>query len=389
MRVYLSPCGIGLGHVGRCVPIAKELMMQGTDVVFSTYRDGIKFVERENFPLIEVPPIGFKVKPDGTVDFRQTAVNPGFFAVFTLLKQIGAEIEVIESLKPDVVVSDSRVSPLIAARLLGVPRVCILNQFQIIVPRRKRFLRLGKLVDAGALAIIGKIWTTGIQVLIPDFPAPYTISVGNLRIPNSYRKNVRLIGPILPTRPNQLPSQSKLRKELGLSLDKPVIFAPVSGPLEERVFFMQVLQKIFTHFPEDYQVVMSLGYPNATEDFVKYGSVTVFKWIPRRFEYLKACDLIICRAGHGTLMQSICYGKPMLLVPTPNHTEQLNNAKRAVELGVARMIEQENMSKVSLLQAVREMLEDEKLKERVEEVEEAVSKLDGLKTAVETIMNAY
>jgi len=28
-------------------------------------------------------------------------------------------------------------------------------------------------------------------------------------------------------------------------------------------------------------------------------------------------------------MQSICYGKPSVLVPIPSHTEQINNAKKA------------------------------------------------------------
>ena len=171
MKVYFAPNGIGLGHVGRCLPIAKVLKKNGADVVFSTYREGIRYVERENFQLIKAPPIGFQVKPDGSVDFRQTAINPGpFLASFTLLKQVNSEVKTIERFKPDVVVSDSRATPLLAARVLGIPRVCILNQFQTIVPRRKRLLRLARFADAVTLTIIGKIWTGGNTVLIPDFP---------------------------------------------------------------------------------------------------------------------------------------------------------------------------------------------------------------------------
>jgi len=228
MKVYFAPCGIGLGHVGRCAPIAEKLLKKGAQVIFSTYREGIGYVEREGFPLIKAPPIGFQVKPDGSIDFRQTAINPGpFLASFTLLKQIDAEVAAIEKNKPDVVVSDSRASSLLAARLLRVPRICILNQFQPIVPRRTRNLRLAKFADVATLTIIGKIWTGGNIVLIPDFPHPYTISVGNLTIPKPYRKNVRLIGPILPTRPESLPSKKELIKKLNLSTDKPIIFAQI------------------------------------------------------------------------------------------------------------------------------------------------------------------
>jgi len=372
--------------VGRCVPIAKRLEGRGAQVLFSTYRDGVRYAQQEGVPVVEVPPIGFRVKPDGTVDFKQTAVNPGpFFASFTLLRQVDAEVEVMKAFEPDVVVSDSRISPLIAAKLLRIPEVCILNQFQIIVPRRRRFLRLAKLVDAGALAIIGKIWTTGIRVLIPDFPPPYTLSMGNLRIPNSYQKRVRLIGPVLPLDPDELPSQKEIRRKLGLSEDKPVVFAPISGPAKERAYFTGILRQIFREFPDDYQVVMSLGYPNTSTAPIQNGALTVYQWVPNRFEYLKACDLVIARAGHGTLTQSICYGKPLILVPTPNHTEQLNNAKKAAELGIAQVIEQDKLNKQTLLATVQGMLRLDEFRERAKQIQGEVQKLNGIETAVQTI----
>ncbi len=386
MRVYFAPCGIGLGHVGRCVPIARKLLEKKAEVVFSTYREGIRYVEQERFPLIKAPPIGFQVKPDGTVDFRQTAVNPGpFLASFTLLKQINAEVQFIESFKPDVVVSDSRISPTLAARILGIPRICILNQFQVIIPRKKRFLRLAKFADSMTLTIIGKMWTSGNTVLIPDFPHPYTICTGNLNIPKSYRKNVKLIGPILPVRPNEIPAEEELRKKLGLPFDKPAIFTPISGPIRERAFLTGVLRKILLEFPEDYEVVMSLGYPNADNKPIRHGNVTIYKWIPNRFEYLKACDLVIGRAGHGTLTQCLCYGKPMILVPTPSHTEQLSNAKQAEKLGVAKTIQQEELSKEKLLKSVQHILESE-TSERLKEVQREVIKHDGLENAVKTVI---
>ncbi|MCK4440090.1 hypothetical protein KAU85_03810, partial [Candidatus Bathyarchaeota archaeon] len=314
MRVYFAPCGIGLGHVGRNIPIARRLVEKNIEVLFSTYQEGIRYVEREKFPLVKAPPIGFQVKPDGTIDFRQTAVNPGpFLASFTLMKQVNAEIEAIESFKPDVVVSDSRASPLLAAKMLGIPRICILNQFQVIIPRKKHLLRLARLADFITLAIVGKIWTSGNAVLIPDFPPPYTISTGNLNIPKSYRKKVNMIGPILSTHPNELPTEKELRKKLKLPMDKPVIFAPISGPIRERAFLTVILRRILLEFPEEYEIVLSLGYPNAETEPIHHGNLRIYKWIPNRFEYLKACDLVISRAGHGTLMQCMCYGKPMIL----------------------------------------------------------------------------
>jgi UDP:flavonoid glycosyltransferase YjiC (YdhE family) len=386
MRVYFAPCGIGLGHVGRCIPIARKLLEKKGDVIFSTYREGVGYVKQENFPLIEAPPIGFQVKTDGTVDLRQTAVNPGpFFAAFTFSKQINAEIQTIESFDPDVVVSDSRISSILAARILGIPRICILNQFQVIIPRKNRFLNLAKFADSVTLTIVGKMWTSGNLVLIPDFPKPYTICTGNLTIPKSYRKNVRLIGPILPVHPNTLPTEKQLREKLRLSIDKPVIFAPISGPVKEKAFLIGILRKILLEFPDDYEVVISLGYPNADNKPVHHDNVTIYKWVPNRFEYLKACDLVIGRAGHGTITQCMSYGKPMILVPTPSHTEQLSNSKQAETLGVAKTIQQEELSKEKLQKSVQQLLESE-IHERLKEVQKETLKHDGLENAVKTII---
>ncbi len=385
MRVYFAPCGIGLGHVGRSVPIARRLLEKNAEVTFSTYSEGIPFILKEELPLIEAPPIGFQVKPDGTTDFKQTAINPGpFLASFTALKQVNAEIRTIGKFKPDIVVSDSRVSPLLAARLLQIPRVCILNQFQVIIPRKKRLLRLAKLADFGTLTLVGKMWTSGNTVLVPDFPMPYTICTGNLSIPKAYRKKVKLIGPILPLHPNKLPSQTELREKLKLPTNKPVIFVPISGPIMERAFLTGILRKLLLEFPTEYEIIMSLGYPNTDDKPIKHDNVTIFKWIPNRFEYLKACDLAIGRAGHGTVTQCMCYGKPMVLVPTPSHTEQLSNAKQAAALGVAKVIQQERVTRQTLLEKIRQIL-DSKMPEKLRQAQVEVLKHDGLENAVKTI----
>lgn len=374
--------------MGRVAPIARKLQESGAKLVFSTYTDGINYVRQENFPLIKAPPIGAQVKPDGSIDFRKTAINPGpFLASFMLLNQINAEIRSIEGFRPDVVVSDSRASSLLAADLLGIPRVCILNQFQAIIPRKTHLLHLARFADIVTLTLIGKIWTSVKALLIPDFPQPYTISIGNLTIPKSYSKNVKFIGPIVPKRPNELPTKEELREQLKLPADKPIIFAPLSGPTSEKAFVTGVLRKILLDFPEEYEVIMSFGYPNADNAPMRHGNLTIYKWLPNRFEFLKACDVAIGRAGHGTITQCMCYGKPMVLIPTPGHTEQISNAKQAENIGVAKIVLQERLSKQRMLDKIRESLEKEMV-ERAKEVQLEALKHDGLENAVKEIITA-
>ncbi len=385
MRVLFTPSGTGLGHVGRCIPIASRLEKNGAEIMFSTYREGLKYVQQEGFQAVEAPDIGVAVKPDGSIDFRLTTVNPGpFITIYTIIKQIDAEIDFIQGFKPDVVVSDSRASSLVAAKLLGIPRICILNQFQVFIPRRNRFLKLARIADATTLTLVGRIWADVEHALIPDFPPPYTISTENLNIPKAYHKKTRYIGPIVPISSKDLPEKVKLRKKLGLSENKPIVFAPISGPVKERAYFTGILRQIFNNFPSDYQVVMSLGYPNTLTESFNDENLIVHGWIPNRFEYLKACDIVVSRGGHGTLSQSICYGKPMILIPTPSHTEQFNNAKKAVELGVAKLMLQEELKRDSLLKMLRKLL-SEGFQEKAKQFQNKITQYNGLETAVKII----
>ena len=274
-----------------------------------------------------------------------------------------------------------------AAEALRIPKICILNQFQVVIPRRQRFLRLARIADASTLTIIGKIWTSAIKVLIPDFPTPYTISTRNLLVPRAYHKKIRFIGPILSVHPDDLPKRKELRKKLGLAEDKPIIFVPISGPTKERIYFTGLLRKIFSRFPSDYQIVMSIGYPKVSTEPITNGNLVIHEWIPNRFEYLKACDMVVSRGGHGTVSQSVCYGKSQILIPTPNHTEQLNNAKRVSELGVAEVLQQEKLNRNILLANVRKVLKDHTFRERSVQIQKEVIKWDGLEAAARIIVD--
>jgi uncharacterized protein (TIGR00661 family) len=382
------PSGVGLGHVGRCIPIARRLEQKGAEILFSTYREGLKFVSQEGFKVVQSPDIGVAVKPDGGIDFRKTTINPGpFITIHKIMKQIDAEINFIQAFKPDIVVSDSRASSLLAAQFVGIPRICILNQFQVFIPRKKRYLRLARIADATTLTLVGKIWADAFNALIPDFPPPYTISTRNLRIPKAYQKKIKFIGPILPIGPNELPNQNLLRKKLGLDENKTIIFAPISGPSKERAFLINVLRKIFSKFPNNFQIIMSLGNPHSSIDSINEKNLTIYNWIPNRLEYLKACDVVVSRGGHGTLLQSICYGKPLILVPTPSHTEQFNNSQKAVELGVAKLIQQENLNKEELLNSIQKILEKSTTRRQIEILKNKIFEYNGLETAVKIIMN--
>ena len=370
VRVFFSPCGMGLGHVGRALPIADELRGRGAEVMFSTYLEGVDYVRRRRFRVVSSPPLSLESDSTGRVDMRASAISQGVSALPRFMQQVTAEIEFMKAFRPDVVLSDTRLSSVVAGKLLGLPVALMLNQFMPILPRSDFNASLLKLVDGSVLTLLGRGWAASDVILIPDFPEPYTISRGSLRIPKPYKRLVRMVGFILPRGPEDVEDTGRVREEAGASEGQRLIYAAISGPAQEREPLVRLLRPMFEGFPEGYRVVMSLGRPDGGSTPSRSGALTAIPWVVDRFEYLKACDLVVCRGGHNTIMQSICYGKPAMIVPTPNHTEQYVNANRAKELGLGELVHQRDLSRDTIVEVADRLLSDPKYADNLAAVNE-------------------
>jgi UDP-N-acetylglucosamine--N-acetylmuramyl-(pentapeptide) pyrophosphoryl-undecaprenol N-acetylglucosamine transferase len=254
-----------------------------------------------------------------------------------------------------------------------------------LIPVKDMFM-LSKVADGVIMTLIGRGWGYADKILIPDFPAPYTLSIDCLRIPGPYQRKVELIGAILPKRPEEARAEEEVRGEFGVAEDQRLIYAGISGPRAERMPLLKILTPIFEAFPDEYRVVMSMGDPNGDSKPIRQGSLVSVSWIKEKFDMLNACDLVISRGGHETMMQSICYGKPAIIIPVPNHPEQYGNARRAQELGVAHAIHQRNIDGHGLLLLTEEMLGDYMYLERLSALNsEHIG--DGVEKIIESLAN--
>ena len=193
------------------------------------------------------------------------------------------------------------------------------------------------------MTILGRSWALSSLILIPDFPEPYTISLDSLRIPRRIGARVKLVGSIL----QQVPGNGKtkeMRNSLGVEPDQRLIYAGISGPRAERIPLINMLIPILSRFPDRYKVIMSMGIPNGDSKPVKHGNLILVPWIENRFDYLEACDAVISRGGHETLMQSISYSKPSVVIPMPKHPEQYGNARRMMEMKAGVAMHQRDVS---------------------------------------------
>ncbi len=383
-RIYFSPCGIGLGHASRNMPIAQELRRRGAEIVFSTYLEGIDYTAKQGFRVLPAPPISMSNDSSGSIDLKMSSINQGVKALPTFMRQVNAEIKYMKAFKPDAVVSDSRLSSIFAAKMLGLPILLILNQFTPLIPMKKDMFMLSKVGDGVIMTLIGRGWGYADKILIPDFPAPNTLSIDCLRIPGPYQKKVELVGAILPKRPEEARDRCDVRAELDVAPEQRLVYAGISGPRAERLPLLKLLSPIFESFPDEYRVVMSMGDPNGDSKPVRNGSLIKVSWVKEKFDILNACDLVISRGGHETMMQSICYGKPAVIIPVANHPEQYGNARRAQELGVAHAIHQKNIERDGLLLLIEEMLGDESFAERLAELN-ASHLGDGVERSIEAL----
>lgn len=397
MRVYLSACGMGVGHVSRCRAIVDALAERGWSVLISTYSSGLEYVRRLGYPTAETVPVGLKWNSEGRIDFKLTAAtSPGLFrGLWSITRQIVAEIRNIERFKPALVISDSRPSSLIAAKLLGVPSVAILNQFRVKIAREpskghkgpldRAFFFIANVVWWFVSVVIGWFWSLADKIMIPDLPPPYTISSENLSIPRRSMRKVEFVGPILSR------SRWDLRgRDMGGAPEQashmPLILVPLSVCPEEGYGFTGRVERILKQLSGRYRIVMSRGRVSGSTKPERNGNLKIYDWIPNLDKYLESCDLVVSRAGHVTVLSSLAYGKPLLIIPIPDHPEQLSNARRAFELGVAAVLGAEELTVSLLGSRIEEVLSSVEYAERAAEIQDLVYKMNGLEKVVAVVM---
>ena len=383
-RIYFAACGMGLGHVSRSAPIAQEVVKRGGDVLFSTYLESVQYANKYGLPVVAAPDLSMEVDVTGSIDIKATTLLSGIGSLITFLDQVRFEIQTMQAFDPDLVFCDTRLSSIYAAKLLKIPIVLLLNQFLPRVPREKDTIFF-RLMDGSILTTLGRGWALSNIILIPDFPEPYTISLDSLRIPRRIGARVKLVGSILQQPPGNNHRLKGIRESLEVGEDQKLIYAGISGPRAERIPLINMLMPILSKFPDRYKVIMSTGNPNGGSNVRTSGNLTIVPWIENRFDYLEACDAVISRGGHETLMQSISYGKPSVIIPVPKHPEQYGNARRAMELGVAKSIHQSDVTLEHLIQRIDELLESCKSKKTLYMINEKEHLGDGLARTIETI----
>ncbi|HXY56498.1 MAG TPA: glycosyltransferase family protein [Nitrososphaerales archaeon] len=383
-RVYFGVFGSGLGHVTRAIRMASILSDDGYEVRYSTSGQGAVHLEAKGLGgrVEKAPHLDVEWNPEG--GFSSHRVLPQFpFTFNTFLRQVTFERNAMRRYDPRVVVSDSRLSPVFAAKSMGYPVVTMLNQFKILFPRRFRG-KVGKLYERIAGDSLGLMWALSDEVLMTDLPPPYTIAEANiagLEVSNI----VKYVGFTTPDVNLREEDVGRVRASLGLG-KRPLVFCPVSGPEPTKDRFVRTLIAAAREMSKSYDIVISMGYSKGTTEPKRFcDGGWLFEWCPVKDELLELSTLLVARAGHSTIGQCIDRSKPAVLVPIYNHPEQVANAEKFNSLGLGLEIKAEDLTPGALVEAVSTCVGDGGFAGRVEAVSKVSKRFNGTEKCVEII----
>jgi uncharacterized protein (TIGR00661 family) len=106
------------------------------------------------------------------------------------------------------------------------------------------------------------------------------------------------------------------------------------------------------------------------------GNVEFTGFTENPFPYYKGADLVITAGGHGTILESLSFGLPVLSFPDEKHTEQENNANVVEEEGYGKRMSY-SKGPEAILASIREVLEGKQYCEKTALLRELAELLDG------------
>ena len=356
IKVIISGGGTG-GHIFPALAIANEIKNRfpGADILFVGAKGRM---EMEKVPANGYPIEGLWISGINRKKLWKNVAFP-----FKLLSSLSKAKRIIRRFQPDFVVGTGGFASgpvLYAAQKKGIPTFI---QEQNSYPGITNKL-LAKKAD--------RIYTA-YDNLERFFDAGKIVKTGN-----PVRKELYKI---------EVDKQAALQK-FGLQTGKKTILS-IGGslgahPVNEAI--KSIVNQIKAH---DYQLIWQTG-KNDFNNYDKYNSeyIKVLPFIVNMQDAYAATDLIISRAGAGTISELSIVGKPVILVPSPYVAEdhQTKNAQALVDKKAAIMIK-ENQLKSDLWKQIQMVFSTDETAEGLRKNIKKMAMPDATKTIVDDILN--
>ena len=355
-------CGEGLGHTSRCLALGKEFLAAGHEIYFGAYGNSKKLVEKTGYQAYEIPREIKLAGESGIFDIRKSIketlknISPSGFRKLQRL---------IEELKPDVVLSDGYYIGILAAQAKKTPVYFIGHQFNMLEFFQKQDFLVtvaGKLVES----FYDYIFRSVDGIIVPDYPLPYSVNRKNFTLTKSINNTILFSGPLIRCKYSEIESRT---------FQRPNVLSTIGAFGYRAAIFRSVLEAAKLDHSIHYTFIS--GPEIDPEQFSKIPENVEFTGFTENpFPYYKGSDLVITAGGHGTILESLSFGLPVLSFPDEKHIEQENNATVLKEEGYGK-----RMSYLArpefILASIREILEGEKYYKKTQKLRELAEELDG------------
>lgn len=330
-RIIISGGGTG-GHIFPAISIANAFKKRfpDADILFVGAQDRM---EMERVPAAGYPIVGLPVS-----GFDRAHLLNNIKVLAKLAKSLGMARKTIREFKPDIAVGVGGYASgptLWMAATLGVP---------VLIQEQNSYAGVtNKLLAKKASRIC-----VAYEGMERFFPADKIVLTGN---------------PVREDLEQALGRREEALAFFGLSPAKRTILV-VGGSLGARTINRSIQGGLDKFFASDTQVIWQTGryyYNEASKHLKAYRGMPVWcsDFITRMDYAYAAADLVISRAGAGSISELCLLGKPVILVPSPNVAEdhQTKNAQALVRKDAALMIADRDAER-ELVPAALELVAD-------------------------------
>ncbi len=315
-KILVCPLDWGIGHATRDVPVIRELLRQGADVIVGADNRPLAFLKKEfpGLPFVKFPGYEVQYPSNGNMALKMAASAPG------ILKKIKEENryldKLIDEIRPDAVISDNR----FGLWTKRIPSVFITHQLMIKGP--KIVEQVLHKINLSYILKYNECW-------IPDTENGKSLT-GDLSHNYPLPENAFFIGPLSRFTDNKEGSD-KYKPDENYKSD---ILVMLSGPEPQRTILENIIIKQIKN--SEYNCVILKGKTEENKKGYADEKIKVFSHLESEEieKYLRNTNLIITRAGHSTIMDIAALGKKAILIPTPGQTEQEYLAKRFLKNGI-------------------------------------------------------
>jgi UDP-N-acetylglucosamine--N-acetylmuramyl-(pentapeptide) pyrophosphoryl-undecaprenol N-acetylglucosamine transferase len=368
--------------------VADRLKNCNTIVKFSSYGEAARYISMYGYKCITVPPVEFSWSLGGDFSIKYSIANiPRWFTNFSI--QVNKEIQSMIGYNPDIIISDTRLSSILAAKVLGISSVVILNQAKLLLSPRLHEFKIARLFEKINGELLGSLWSMSDKILIPDLPPPYTIASHNIWDVSSIVKKIQYVGFMAPELHVDQAQINKVAQYLSLDRSRPIIFIHISGPMQTRMTIIKIIVEACKCLSREIQYIVSEGRPTGSTQPKKLaGSGWYYEWCPVRDEILAMSNLLIIRGGHVAISQAIQFGKPMISIPIENHGEQLGNSAKIAKIGVGIMLQTKQLNTKVIIDAIYQILNHSIYQDKANEIMKLTDKLNGIDNVIKTILSS-